>query len=139
MRIAVVYFPAKRKEKLASLAGAVAKGFQAQGHIVDLVDGERDERKSLTIYDYLAIGTEPASFFSGKLPERFKTYLKQAGSIGGKRSFGFVLKGGIGTARALARLMAIMESEGMFVNFSEILSDLSVATEIAKRLKVERV
>jgi hypothetical protein len=138
MRIAVVFFAGKRKEKLAALAGAVAKGFEAQGHMVDLVDGENDESKKLTIYDYIAIGSESVSFIGGKLPERLKTYLKQSGSLGGKRSFAFVLKGGFGAARALSRLMASMESEGMFVNFSEILSDPAVATEIAKRLKAER-
>jgi menaquinone-dependent protoporphyrinogen IX oxidase len=138
MRIAVVYYAAKHREKLETLAKSIAKGLEAQGHMVEVIDAQHDENKRLTIYEYLAVGSESVSLFGGKLPERLKTYLKQSGSLGGKRSFAFVLKGGLSSEKALARLMAAMESEGMFVNFSEVLSDPAEAVEIAKRLKVER-
>jgi hypothetical protein len=138
MRIAVAYFTGKRAQKLEALAKAVAKGFEAQGHIVDVIDAQHEDSMRLTIYEYIALGSESVSLFGGKLPERLKTWLKQAGSLGGKRSFAFLLKGGLGSERALARLMATMEAEGMFVNFSEVLADPAEATEIVKRLRVER-
>jgi hypothetical protein len=137
MRAAVVFIPAKNRDKLMDVSKGLARGIESQGHQVDLVDGSKDVTTKLTIYQYLAVGTEVTSFFGGKLPSAVKEYLTQAGIVGGKRCFAFVLKKPIGATKGLTNLMKTMESEGMFLKYSEVLSTPEEAEEIGKRLNVE--
>ena len=134
MRVAIVFVPQARREKLLEISKALAAGIQAQGHQVDVIDGSRDVSTKLTIYEYIAIGTEVVSMFGGKIPERASEFVRSSGIVGGKRSFAFVIKKAIGAEKGLARLMKQMEAEGMFLKFSEILSTAAEATEIGKRL-----
>ncbi len=136
MRVAVVFVPGGSRDKLLRISKALAQGMEQQGHRVDLVDGSRDVNTKLTIYEYICVGTEPASTFGGKIPEKVHMYLSAAGTVAGKRSFAFVIKRGLSTVRALSRLMKTMEGEGMFLKFSEILISPEEATEIGKRLKI---
>ena len=121
-----------------AVSRALAKGIEAQGHQVDVIDGSRDVNSKLTMYRYIAVGSEPASFVSAKIAAGLGRFLGQAGMVGGKRSFGFVLKKGLGSQRALRNLMKVMESEGMFLRFSEVLSSPEDAEEIGKRLLIEQ-
>lgn len=136
MRVAVVFYPYARREKLLSIAKGLASGIQAKGHQVDIVDGSRDVNTKLTIYEYICLGTEGVSFFSSKIPERLKEFLGAAGIVAGKRSFAFVVKKGFGQGKCLSRLMKLMESEGMFLKFSEVLSAPEEAEEVGKRLNI---
>lgn len=136
MRVAVVFVPQQKREKLLEISQALATGIEAQGHRVDLVDASRDVNTKLTIYEYIAIGTEVVSLFGGKIPEKVREYLRSSGILAGKRSFAFVTKKAIGADKGLSRLMSQMESEGMFLKFSEVLSSPAEATEIGKRLNI---
>lgn len=137
MRVAVVFVPAGKRDKLLAISRALASGIESQGHTVDIVDGSRDVNTKLTIYDYLAVGTEVVSTFGGKIPEKVSEYLKSAGIVTGKRCFAYVLKSAFGDAKGLQTLMKAMEGEGMYLKFSEVLSSPEAATEIGKRLRVE--
>ncbi|MFP4375497.1 MAG: hypothetical protein ACLFP4_00510 [Spirochaetales bacterium] len=137
MRVAIVVVPQAKRDKLLETAKALGAGIETQGHRVDIVDGSRDVNTKLTIYEYIAVGTEVTSLFGGKLPAKLTEFLKGAGTVAGKRSFAFVLKKSIGAEKGLQRLMKQMESEGMFLRYSEILSSSAQATEIGKRLKID--
>ncbi len=134
MRIAVIFFPEKNRDKLLQISKALAEGIESQGHQVDIIDGQRDVNTKLTIYEYIAVGTECISFIGGKIPEKVKLFLASSGIVAGKGCFACIIKKGLGTAKALNRLMKVMESEGMFLRFSEILSSPEEAKEIGKRL-----
>jgi len=136
MRVAVVFVPQAKRDKLAEISRALASGIGANGHQVDLVDASRDVNTKLTIYEYICVGTEVVSMFGGKIPEKVSEFLKGSGVIGGKRSFAFVTKKAIGAEKGLQRLMKQMEGEGMFLKFSDVLSSPAEATEIGKRLKI---
>lgn len=136
MRVAVVFVPGKNRDKLLSISKALAKGIESNGHRVDLVDASRDVNTKLTIFEYIAVGTQPITFFTGKVPERLSMFLKNSGMVVGKKSFAFTTKKGLGTDKALSRTMKTMEAEGMFLRFSEILSSEVEAEEIGKRLKI---
>ena len=69
MRTAVVFIPQSHRDKLLEISKALATGIEAQGHTVDIIDGSRDVNTKLTIYEYVAIGTEVTSLFGGKIPE----------------------------------------------------------------------
>jgi menaquinone-dependent protoporphyrinogen IX oxidase len=136
MRVAVVFVPQSKREKLLEISKALASGIEAQGHQVDVVDATHDVNSKLTIYEYIAVGTEVVTLFGGKIPSRVSEFLRSSGSVGGKRSFAFVTKKAIGADKGLQRLMKQMESEGMFLKLSGVLSSPAEATEIGKRLKI---
>ena len=136
MRVAIVFVSSGKRDKLIAISKALASGIEAQGHTVELIDGARDVNSRLTVYQYVAVGTEIISTFGGKIPDKVQDFIKGAGTVSGKRSFAFVLKKTMGADRGLQRLMKVMEGEGMFLKFSEILSSATEATEIGKRLRI---
>ncbi len=137
MRAAVVFFSSASRERILALAKSLSQGIGAQGHQVDLIDGDRDVNAKLTGYHYLAIGAEPQSGFGGKLPDKVTQFLGSAGLVSGKHSFAFVSKTTFGSMKALGRLMKNMEKEGMLIKNSSVLSSPQEAQEIGKRLHVK--
>ncbi|MBN1834813.1 MAG: hypothetical protein JW820_03120 [Spirochaetales bacterium] len=138
MRAAVVFFAPTSRDRVLTIARSLAKGIEGQGHQVDIVDGTRDVNSKLTMYQYLAVGTEPLGNFGGKIPDKVGQFLNSAGMVAGKRSFAFVVKNLAGAPKALSRLMKSMEREGMFIKYSAILSSAQEAEEIGKRLHIAR-
>ncbi|MFP4385364.1 MAG: hypothetical protein ACLFSE_15070 [Spirochaetia bacterium] len=136
MRAAIVFFPVKNREKLLKISKALSEGIQQNGHQVDIIDGSRDVNTKLTIYEYVAVGTEVNSLIGGKIPELVGNYLSSSGMVGGKRCFAYLIKKGFGTQKGLSRLMKVMEGQGMFLKFSDVLSSPEEAKEIGKRLHV---
>jgi len=120
MRIAIVSAPAGRRETPDYIKG-LAKGMEAMGHRVDIIDVWKDDGMRLPGYEYVAVAAEPLSFFSGKITERITKTLAAGSSLVGKRSAAFVKKSGLFTNRALSNLMKAMEKEGMKVTWSDIL------------------
>ncbi len=137
MRVAIVFIAENRREKLLAVTKGLAKGLESQGHQVDIIDGNRDVNTKLTVYNYIAVGTEAVSLIGGKIPEKVTNYLANGGMISGKRSFAFVIKTFLGATRALLRLMKTMEGEGMFIKYSQIMQTELEAEEIGKRLHVK--
>jgi menaquinone-dependent protoporphyrinogen IX oxidase len=118
------------------LAAALAKGLEKQGNQVDLYDGVKDANVKLTIHQYVAVGAEPVSAFSGKIPEQVHAFLAAAGVVSGKKCFAFVPTATFGSSKALALLMKTMEGEGMFLKNSDILRSPTEAEEIGRRLRI---
>jgi len=137
MRAAVVFFSSASRERILALAKSLSQGMGAQGHQVDLIDGDRDVNAKLTGYQYLAIGAEPQSGFGGKLPDKVTQFLGSAGLVSGKHSFAFVSKTTFGSTKALGKLMKNMEKEGMLIKNSSVLSSPQEAQEVGKRLHVK--
>ncbi len=137
MRVAVVFFSGRNREKLRDLATGLARGIEKQGNQVDVFDGARDSNVKLTIYQYIAVGAEPLGSFGGKIPETVRTFLAASGVVTGKKSYAFVSKATFGAAKSLASLMRNMEGEGMFLKSSDVLRSPVEAEEIGKRLHVQ--
>jgi hypothetical protein len=136
MRIAIIYFPLNQKIKLQAITRALSKGIESQGNQVDVIDGKIDLGKKLAIYQYLCILSESTGFF-GQIPQMVSTFLKDAGNLIGKRSSAFVLKNTFGSEKAMVRLMKIMEKEGMYIKFSDILKLPEYAEELGKQLHIK--
>ena len=90
MRVAVVFFSGKNRERIRDLANGLAKGIEKQGNQVDVFDARRDNNVKLTIYQYIAIGMEPSGSFSGKVPDSVRSFLAGSGVVTGKKSYAFV-------------------------------------------------
>lgn len=136
MRVAVVQFPASKREKMTAISRALAKGIERQGHQVDVVDGGRLGSK-MTMYQYIAVGVEQTNLFGGKVPDRVREFLAGAGMVAGKRSCAYVLKQALGERRTLAKLMSAMEKEGMFLRVSHSFSSVEEAEAVGAGLKIE--
>jgi hypothetical protein len=137
MKVAIVVFPGKNKNKLIEVSKGLAKGLESQGHKCDIIS-QKDVTSKLTGYQYIAAGSECISVMGGQLPDGITEFLSNAGLVTGKPCFAFVLKTLFGSSRALSRLMGRMENEGMFVRFSEIFSRPAEAEAVGARLKVEK-
>ena len=133
MRIAVVSAPAVKKEP-PDYVKALVKGMESMGHRVEIVDAWMDEGFKLPGYEYIAVVTEPVSFFSGKIQGVIVKALAAGSSLVGKKSAAFVKKTGLFSARALANLMKAMEKEGMMVNWSDILFNSTHAEAMGKQI-----
>ncbi|MBN2553520.1 MAG: hypothetical protein JXB06_12160 [Spirochaetales bacterium] len=122
---------------MLNLTRSLAKGMESQGHQVDIIDGNHDVNAKLTMYQYIAVGVEPLSKFSGKIPDKVSQFLNSSGMVAGKRCYAFVTKNVFGAGKALTRLMRGMEKEGMFLKYSSIINSAAEAEEIGKRLHIK--
>ncbi len=138
MRVAVVIYGEKHEQKLLEIAQSLARGIASQGHEVDIMNGKHELNKKLTFYEYIALGTEHTGFFGGKIPVGVKNFLRQSGTVSGKRCFAFVIKGSLRPMKTLRELMKLMEEEGMFLKTSDIITKAASAEEIGKRLHIKR-
>lgn len=137
IRVAVVYYGETKERKLRSLAQALAKGVEKQGHQVDVINGKKETQRVLTPYKYIVFGTEVLSWWKGRIPRGVAEYLSQSGIVTGKRCCAFVNKR-LGSERGLKNLMRAMEHEGMMLHYSEIFSNEEEAEMIGKIIEVER-
>lgn len=138
MRVGIVYFAPKNPQTYRTLAEGIARGLSSRGVQVDVIDGELEKEKRLSFYEYIIIGCEPASLFGRKIPPSVDRFLSQAGAIGGKRSCAFIGKHLFASSRALSQLMKLMEREGMFLTYSEILSSRNQAEQLGSHLLMEK-
>jgi flavodoxin len=132
----VVYGDPKNSTVCRELAGSLAQGIGLQGHDVDVVNADTDAGKIISYYDYIAVGTTSLSWWKSALPSKVETFLRQCGTISGKRSFAFIVKRGIRQGKTLQLLMKVMEGQGMYLTFSDTLANPAYAKEVGKRLVI---
>jgi hypothetical protein len=133
MRIAVVSAPAAKKEP-PDYVRSLAKGMESMGHRVDIVDAWTEDGMRLPGYEYIAVVTEPNSFFSGKITTNISKILAAGSSLTGKKSAAFIKKTGLFYNRAIANLMRAMEKEGMAINWFDIIFNPPHAEALGKRI-----
>lgn len=136
MRVGIVFFAERHKDKLKEISRGLARGIESQGHHVDIVDAFADSEMRISIYDYLAVGAESLSFIRGKISQKIPQFLANSGTATGKRCFAFVLKHPLSANRALGKLMKAMEHEGMYLKFSDVLTSKEHAEAVGRRLSI---
>jgi len=135
MRIAVVSAPGQ-KNAPPDYVQSLVKGMTAMGHYVDIIDGWAGENEGFRLpgYDYIAVVSQPVSFFSGKIPSVIPKLLAVGSSLVGKKSAAFIKKTGLFSGRALANLMKAMEKEGMRINWSDMILNSPHAQAMGKQI-----
>ena len=128
----------KEDQNILSVAKALSKGLEGQGHSVDIINVYTDSDKKLTFYDYVIVGSTATTAFGGSIPGEISTFLKRGGQVSGKRCLAFVTKGGLRSQKTLSSLMKIMEEEGMYLKYSEVFKNANSAFALGKRLNIER-
>ncbi|MGM0431587.1 MAG: flavodoxin family protein [Spirochaetota bacterium] len=137
MNVCILAFNHAGASKFDDIIQGLAKGIGANGHRVDIINGLLETGKKVSFYDYIVLGTTAAGSFGGSIPQSISAFLGQCGTVTGKRSFAFVHKGGLRKHKTLKKLMSSMEHEGMFLKYSEIISNADEAVEIGKRLHIK--
>ena len=139
MQVCIVYAGKNREDKaISDIASSLQKGIESQGHSCDLFNMYIDNDRKLSFYDYVIVGTTAKTLFGGNLPDVVSVFLKRAGQLSGKRRFAFVTSGGIRSQKTLSLLMKAMESEGMYLKYSDLIKNSGTALALGKRLNVER-
>jgi menaquinone-dependent protoporphyrinogen IX oxidase len=136
MKACILYYDKINKTLCKELSTALAKGIQEQSHDCDIVDMGKEAGKIISYYDYIGVVTSPLSLWGGKVSEQVASFLKSAGSISGKRSAAFITKGSIRSTKTMQALFKLMEGQGMYLTYSEILPNTGFAKECGKHLKI---
>lgn len=136
MRVCLLFAESDKSTKVEKLASSLAKGLEMNGYLVTLIDVEKEVPKSLAQYNYIVVLTSSISFFSKNIPSSIEKFLVQSSSLGGRRSSAFIINKGLRKQKTLLTLMKIMEKQGMFITYSEIITNESFALEVGKRIKI---
>ncbi|WP_041395452.1 flavodoxin family protein [Parasphaerochaeta coccoides] len=138
MRVCILYASSGNENKsLRAIVSALSEGISTQGHDVEMFDMRLEGQKVVSYYDYIIVGTEAAGFWGGKIPSIVPSFLKQAGTVSGKRCMAFITKGGLRKQKTLGALMKTMEAEGMYLKTSDVVSKPDYARIIGKRLHID--
>jgi menaquinone-dependent protoporphyrinogen IX oxidase len=138
MKVCILYAGASNDTtKIKAISNALSEGIAAQGYQADVFDMALETGKIVSFYDYLVVGTEAIGAMGGKIPATVSSFLKAAGSISGKRCLAFVSKGGVRSMKTLQALMHVMESEGMYLKKSEIITKPDYAKAVGKHLSLQ--
>jgi menaquinone-dependent protoporphyrinogen IX oxidase len=128
----------KESGKLKELAASLAKGVESSGNDCDVFDMALENGKKISFYDYIIIGTEATGTFGGKIPDSVKAFLRNAGTVSGKRCMAFVKKSLFRSSKTLQVLMKTMEGEGMYLRSSDVIPNAEIAQSIGKRLIISK-
>lgn len=135
-RAAIVYFG--NKTPIEEISKGLSKGIQSQGYIVDIIDALREPDKKLSIYQYIAVGTEVISLLGKRILPDIGPFLKGAGAVLGKMSYAFTAKSLLGSDKTLQELMRTMEGEGMLIRTSDVLAGPDQAERVGGKLHINK-
>lgn len=139
MRVCVLHCGKNGNDPLMKeLSAKMAEGISANGHTVEIFDMNLELGKIISFYDYVVVISCATSFFGKAIPENVAKFLRAAGTISGKRCSCYITKKGCARkSRVLQTLMRTMESEGMYLKVSDILTNGNYAYAVGKHLHVE--
>jgi len=124
MRVAFISFCPSKAERSIKLIKALGASSISRGNQVDLFNGFEDlVNTRLTMYDYISVVIEPKGLFSGKIYPRIGEFLAMSGNITGKKGCALVLKSGFASEKSCRNLMRTMESEGVKLDYFEVIRD----------------
>lgn len=141
MRVCVLYGGSdKESYRLRKLAEQLARGIQEQdcAPTVEVFNIYNEMGRKVSYYDYYAFGSEAVGTWGGKIPGIVGEFLKNCGTVSGKRFFCFTDKKGLRRNLTLLTLMRSLEKEGAFITNSEILESESMAYAVGRRLKLAK-
>ncbi len=136
MKACILYYDKINKTLCKELSTALAQGIQEQSHDCDLIDMGKESGKIISYYDYIAVVASATNLWGGKMPDLIHNFLKSCGTLSGKRSAAFITKGSIRSTKTLQALFKLMEGQGMYLTYSDILTNSSYSKECGKHIKI---
>jgi len=135
MKVALVSFCAGMDGKSSRMIKRLVSASMAQGNQVEIFNGFEDLTNTrLTAYDYIAVVVKAKGFFGGKISPRVSQYLATSGSISGKKGCALVFKAGFSSEKTCRTLMRAMETEGVKLDYFNVIRDDSEANLSGKKI-----
>lgn len=131
---ALVMFDATKQT--ARIVQGVVKGLTEAGFDVETHEAtdRSDRRIPLTNYDLVCVGSSVTSWAGGQLSPAIDVTLRQSSHLEGKPAAVFVVPRILGTAKALKRLMGLLERQGAMVQDFAALRSEQEAVAYGRRL-----
>lgn len=135
MRVALISFCPVQNFKTVAIIKKLEAGSASSGNRVEVFNGlENLVNTRLTAFDYIAVLVQAKGLFGGKIPPRVREYLGTSGSISGKKGCALVIKAGFSSEKTCRNLMRAMESEGVKLDYFEVLQNEDAASSAGKKI-----
>jgi len=135
MRVALISFCPAGNQRIASILKRLEESASGSGNQVDRIDGNVDlSGTRLTAYDYIAVVAAPSGAFGGSISPRVAEFLEISGNVVSKKGCALVVKSGFGSDRACHTLMDAMESQGIKLDYFDVIRDLDHAVAVGKKI-----
>ncbi len=135
MHVALVSFCSPRDRKAQAILKKLMAASESRGNRVDFVDGnDLSSGVRLTPFDYVAVVVKSPSGLSAKIPDRVRECLASSGTITGKKGCALVIKAGFRAQGACARLMDALESEGVKIDYFDVVRSADHATWVGSKI-----
>lgn len=135
MRVALISFFPEQNQKNASILTKLVNASASKGNQVELFNGfDNLTNTRLTAFDYIAVIVRTKGLWGGKIPPRVREYLATSGNISGKKGCALVIKGGISSDKTCKNLMRAMESEGVKLDYFDVLQNEESVPSVGKKI-----
>ena len=135
MRVALISFCPPGNQKTAEILRRLGESAAQSGNQIDRIDGNVDlSGTRLTAYDYIAVVAVPVGAFGGKVSPRVAEYLEVSGNVVSKKGCALVIKSAFGSEGACHSLMDAMESQGIKLDYFDVIRDLDHAVLVGKKI-----
>jgi|GEM_PF-409476 len=137
MRIAIVYAAhAKHKQSIQEVAKSFSRFFQSKGYFIDSIDCQNDRGKKLTGYQYIIVISHAVSFYGKEIVPSLREFLVESGELMGKRSCVILMRFfQLSVQKAYLALMKCVESYGIVLHYSQVVSSVKVIPSVADRVQ----
>lgn len=135
MRIALISFTSRTDDAAGKILKKLQTVCASDDNQVDILNGNEELTNTrLTAYDYIAVVAKSAGFFSSKVSPKIAQYLSMSGNVSGKKACALVIKSGLFSEKACRNLMRIMESEGVKIDYFDVIRDVDHAAWVGKKI-----
>jgi hypothetical protein len=135
MRVALISFCPSQDDKASKIIKTLQSVSTGEGNQVDLINGFEDlVNTRLTMYDYVAAVVKPKGFIGAKVNPRVSQFLATSGNVSGKKGCALVIKSGLSSEKTCRNLMRAMESEGVKLDYFEVVRDDEHARYAGKKI-----
>ena len=136
MRTLILHFLDTKNTKHLGILKNLEKSAVANGHQVDIFNGNLDSVENLhpVVYEYIAVVTTPPNFIGAKLPPKLTEILSSSGNFSGKKGCAFVVKSGLSSNKTVHLLMKELEKQGMCLDYFDIIESIDHAAASGKKI-----
>lgn len=136
MRTVIIHFCNTQDQKQSKILQNLTNGAKARGNDVELFDAQKDSLDSLHLlkYEYIAIALPATQFIGATVPKKLFDIFASCGSVSGKKGCVVVLKAGLSSKKLVHRVMHECESQGMVLDYFEIISSIEHSLAVSKNI-----
>ena len=138
MKAVLIYFGSLKYPKIKLYAESLAKGIREQNIYFDIIEGDSNIGKKITMYQYVVFFADSIKPVSLMKESPMVEFLKSAGPLSGKKSSVFTIPKLFNNWKRLINMMELLESEGLIVKNSDLINSEEKAFEIGQTLHINQ-